>query len=61
MCMESDSESTYSYRDYQAAEPRKELRASVLVDWTVDCTVAYSHGTGASTRRARGRPKVPVS
>ena len=58
MCMKSDSESTYSYRDYQ---PRQELRASVLVDWTVDCTVAYSHGTEASTRRARGQPKVPVS
>ena len=24
---------------------QQELRASVLVDWTIDCTVAYSHGT----------------
>ena len=24
---------------------QQELRASVLVDWTVDCTVAYPHGT----------------
>ena len=44
--MESDSESTYYY------ELPKELRASILVDWTVDCTVAHSHGTWGSTRRA---------
>ena len=44
--MESDSESTYYY------QLRKELRASILVDRTVDCTSAYSHGTRGSTRRA---------
>ena len=44
--MESDSESTYYY------ELPKELRASILVDRTVDCTSEYSHGTRGSTRRA---------
>ncbi len=64
--MESDSESTYYY------QLRKELRAPFLVDWTVDCTSAYSHGTRGSTRRAsrmslacgagspEGRPKVGI-
>ena len=40
---------------------QQELRASVRVDWTVDCTVAYPHGTQRDGSRSLPILGYPVT